>query len=322
MGRNRKKGGGAGAVEPTGGGAGVVPAPEAPEAAAVPITPPEEETIIPPRRRRRVPEQADADQARRIFGDAIFDRGIPRQLEAGGMRDAWDGTPASTLRGVLVDGPVAPAITAMYSLPTAREYFDIPSPERSGLTPARVTELAGAIGQSDIIANGGSYDDLLDSLGVRGLPQATSPRLRVGEDTQAMVTRVAKATDELGAGLTPNQRAQVGALLDTLGGLSLTRERAWETMILTRGRETPKGQVMGEAVKRVLGEARRIANEINRIHGVTKPPRKDGIPAPGTPGALAYAALMTDPGGGHDWRARNHKAPLYANRGLENVNND
>jgi len=316
MGRNRKKGGGAGAVEnrepelDSGGGGNNQPFINPPE--------PQEEVPVEPQpqpRQRMTPEQ--------VFGPDIYDPGIPRQLEPGGIRTAWNNATAAQLGRALEDAPTAQSFTMMYNLPTAREYFDIPSKERAPLTKREVLQLADVIGGSEIVRNDG-YDALLRDLGLEGMPRATSRTIRVGRDTKPMVTRVSRLARKLPGieNLNPEDRARVGAILDVIGGISLTRERAWETMILTRGQTTPKGEVMGRQVKRLIAEGRRLSNEINRIMGDNTPPRKDGLPKPGTPGAQVYDALFTKAGRGHDFRARNHKAPMYADRGLEQINND
>lgn len=322
MGRNRKKGGGGGgggtgAVTPAegdlgggnfGGGAPTLTPPEPPEEVPVAAT---------------APRPTGDDLTRTIFGDDIFEPGTPRTLEPGRIREAWNRTPASALETALVNGPIDRAITSMYGLPTAREYFDIPTPERNPLTKRQVNRLAEVLADSPIVEAGG-YAAVLEDVGVAGLPQATSRRLRVGSDTQAMVTRISELSRTLPGieNLTPDNRARVVALMDTLGGISLTRERAWETMILTQGQSTPKGAVLGRTVKRMNDEARRISNEINRLMGVTAAPQANGLPRRNTPAAEAYSRLYAKPGSSYNYRALNHKAPLYANRGLESINND
>lgn len=302
MGRNRKKS--TGAVEE------VVTTGAAPEA----------RTLTPEEVKNAVFNTQERDQTTFAINESSRERG----LEPEGVRDAWNNTPAATLeRGLITNVPLADALQRMYSLPTPREFFGIPTPTRTPPAAKDLEVIAGALaGAENALANG--YSAFRDELGLDGLPTATSNRVRIGRDTRRMVGRIADMTTELTGiqNLTPQQRAQVTAIMDAIGGLGLTRERMYETMILTQGgRNTPKGRVLKQGNDRIINEVRRLSMEINRIMGADTTPFRN-LPREGTPGYEVYQRLFGAPGGSYDFYLRNHKAPLYANRGLEGINND
>ena len=239
-----------------------------------------------------------------------------RSFAPGDVQEAWNSTSAAQLEALLPENDAAMSITRALQLPTPREMFGRANPVRKAPSAAVVKTIGDALSGA-----GTGYSELRRQLGIDGFPAATDMVSRRANGGVQQVSRVAKAiTANIPEGTDAATRARVAALIDTIGGLGVARERNYETMILSKGPDTPKGRVLSRVGRQMFGEARRMATEVNRLLGAdTRAVR--GLPKPGTPGYAVYKALVSDPGMGQNIRAMTVKRPRYSEAELGILNN-
>ena len=237
------------------------------------------------------------------------------------VQQAWNSIDAAQLEGLLPANDAAVAISRVLQMPTPREAFGRGGPERGTFSNRAKKILREALGGA-----GTGYSELRRSLGIDGFPAATDIVSRRASNGKRAVGALSKFVKTIPAGTPADVKARVTAIADTMAGLALAKERIYETMILSRGGATPKGRVLSRVNNQITSEARRMANEINRLMGV--PGRGTGLPAIGSPGRDAYTRLVAKYTTAADRRTRVGRGSIppkmsaYSDAELSILNND
>jgi hypothetical protein len=243
-----------------------------------------------------------------------------------GMRQAWNGTSAAQLAQALpMEGAQLPWQNVM-KLPTGEELVG----EAQTAYNKRKTkglalgELAAPLAR--VLAAGGvQYPPSAGGLRLSIYPQATDVQFRgTSSLTKPMVKAVSKVVDDMDKAhpqVDARTKAEVAAIMDTIGGIALTRAHSYELMATTKGATTPKGQVLDRYNKQAMAQARRLAAEINTKMGyATAVDGKGMLKDKSSPGYKAYHELMSEQSKSH-YKRSVFKGQQLAGR-LEGLNNN
>lgn len=258
--------------------------------------------------------------------------GVWRTVPDGALRRAWERTDAATLARVLpVDSSSyderLPALLNTFDLPTPREFFDMERPRRPKLAKKDVEDFATTLnGMLSAFTDGGQAQwralrEIMtyygrggfnaetqggpDIVGFNLMPSTLDQRFRTASSATTTFKNVVKVAKDIAAktDIPEKRRLQAIMMADAIGGYHLIRERLYETMILSGGSTSPKGQHLAKAVKAINVEVRRLSRQINVVMreeaASTVRSAATGLPPlqkEGTIGRSIYRTLYTEPG--------------------------